>query len=93
MAITSTRVTVGTTATLLVAPSVQHQQVQLLNAGTAVVRIGGPNVTTTAYGLPALPDNPNVARTPFSFNLNPNEAIFGITAAGTSAVNVWAQTP
>jgi hypothetical protein len=90
--ITSTRVTVGTAVTLLVPPSVQNQQVQLLNAGTAVVRIGGPDVTTEAYGLPALPDNPNVARTPFTFNLNPQEAIFGIVAGGTSAVNVWAQT-
>ena len=90
--IISTRVTVGTAATLLVGPSVQPQQVQLLNAGTVVVRIGGPDVTTTAYGLPALPNNPDVARTPFSFNLNPGESIFGIVASGTSAVNVWAQT-
>jgi hypothetical protein len=90
--ISSTRVTVGTAATLLVAPSAQHQRVQLLNAGTVVVRIGGPDVTTTAYGLPALPNNPDVARTPFSFNLNPGESIFGIVASGTSAVNVWAQT-
>jgi hypothetical protein len=90
--ISSTRITVGTTATLLVSPSVQHQRVQLLNAGTVVVRIGGPDVTTTAYGLPALPNNPDVARTPFSFNLNPGESIFGIVASGTSAVNVWAQT-
>jgi hypothetical protein len=93
MAIISTRITVGTTPTLLVAPSVQHQRVQLLNAGTVVVRIGGPDVTTTAYGLPALPNNPDVARTPFSFDLNPNESIFGIVASGTSAVNVWVQRP
>jgi len=89
--IISTRVTVGTAATLLVAPSVQPQQVQLLNAGAAVVRIGGSDVTTTAYGLPALPNNPDVARTPFSFKLNPGESIYGIVASGTSAVNVWAQ--
>jgi hypothetical protein len=93
MAITSTRVTVGTTATLLVPPSVQPQRVQLLNAGTVVVRIGGADVTTTAYGLPALPNNPDVARTPFTFKLNPGESIFGIVASGTSAVNVWIQTP
>jgi hypothetical protein len=67
--------------------------VQLLNAGTVVVRIGGPDVTTTAYGLPALPNNPDVARTPFSFNLNPGESIFGIVASGSSPVNVWIQTP
>jgi hypothetical protein len=93
MAIVSTRITVGTEATLLVAPNVQHQRVQLLNAGTAVVRIGGPDVTTTAYGLPALPNNPDVARTPFTFKLNPGESIHGIVASGTSPVNVWIQTP
>jgi hypothetical protein len=92
MAIISTRITVGLTPTLLVAPSVQPQRVQLLNAGDEVVRIGGPDVTTTAFGLPRLPNNPDVARTPFTFNLNPNEAIYGIVAANTSSVNVWIQT-
>ena len=90
--INSTRVTVGTAVTLLVPPSVQPQQVQLLNAGDEVVRIGGPDVTTTAFGLPRLPASPNDARTPFTFKLNPGESIFGIVAANTSAVNVWAQT-
>jgi hypothetical protein len=93
MAIVSTRISVGTAVTLLVGTSHQHQQVQLLNAGTAVVRIGGPDVTTTAYGLPALPNNPDVARTPFSFNLNPGESIHAVVAGGTSPVNVWIQTP
>jgi len=93
MAIVSTRISVGTAVTLLVGTSHQHQQVQLLNAGTAVVRIGGPDVTTTAYGLPALPNNPDVARTPFSFNLNPGESIFAIVASGSAPVNVWIQTP
>jgi hypothetical protein len=91
--ISSTRVTVGTAVTLLVPPSVQPQQVQLLNAGNEVVRIGGPDVTTTAFGLPRLSANPNDARTPFTFKLNPGESIFGIVASGTSAVNVWVQTP
>jgi hypothetical protein len=93
MAITSTRVTVGTEPTLLVAASVQPQRVQLLNAGNEVVRIGGADVTTTAFGLPRLPDNPNVPRTTFTFKLNPGESIFGVVAANTSEVNVWVQTP
>jgi hypothetical protein len=93
MAIVSTRITVGTTATLLVGTSHQHQQVQLLNAGTVVVRIGGPDVNGTAFGLPRLPNNPDVARTPFSFNLNPGESIYGIVASGSAPVNVWIQTP
>ena len=93
MAITSTRITVGTEVTLLVPASVQPQRVQLLNAGGEVVRIGGADVTTTAFGLPRLPDNPNVARTSFSFKLNPGESIFGVVAANTSEVNVFIQVP
>jgi hypothetical protein len=71
--------------------------VQLLNAGSEVVRIGGPDVDLESYGLPRLPDNPNVARTPFSFKLNPKEAIWAVIApngqATTSEVNVWVQVP
>lgn len=91
--IISDRITVGTAATLLVEARNQHQRVQLLNAGAEVVRIGGPDVTVNAYGLPRLPDNPNVARTQFTFKLNPNEAIWGIVAEGSSEVNVWVQVP
>lgn len=89
--ILSSRVTVGTAAVELVEPSNQPQRISLLNAGTAVVRIGGPDVTTAAYGLPALPDNPNVPRTPFYFTLNANESVWAVVAAGESVVNVWAQ--
>jgi hypothetical protein len=94
MAITSTRITVGTEAVPLVPVSNQPQRVSLLNAGGEVVRIGGgPDVTTAAYGLPRLPDNPNVSRTPFFFDLNPGEAILAVVAANTSEVNVWIQVP
>jgi hypothetical protein len=91
--ITSTRITVGTVPVKLVGASPQFQQVQLLNAGQQVVRIGGPDVNGTAYGLPRLPDNPNVTRTPFTFKLNPTEEIWAVVAQGTSEVNVWIQTP
>ena len=92
--ITSTRITVGTAAVRLVPPQAQPQRVSLLNAGGEVVRIGGDaNVTTQAYGLPRLPDSPNVARNPFFFDLNPGEAIWAIVAQNTSDVNVWIQVP
>jgi hypothetical protein len=91
--IQSTRITVGTAVTPLVEPSSQPQQVQFINAGTEVVRIGGADVTTTAFGLPRLPADPNSPRTVFSFDLNPGEAIFGIVAQNTAEVNVWIQTP
>jgi hypothetical protein len=91
--IISSRITVGTAATQLVPARSQHQQVQLLNVGGEVVRIGGPDVTTAAYGLPRLPDSPNVPRTQFEFRLNPGESIWGVVAANTSEVNVWVQVP
>jgi hypothetical protein len=92
MTIFSTRITVGTTATLLVPSSNQSQKVRLLNAGSNIVRVGGPDVTTAAWGLPVIPGAPNVARTFFYVDLNPGESIYGITASGESPVNVWYQT-
>jgi len=90
MTIYSTRVTVGTAATLLVPPSIMPQDISLLNAGAAIVRIGGADVTTTAFGLPLIPDNPNVARSFFSTTIQPGDSVYGITASGESPVNVWA---
>ena len=90
MSIYSTRITVGTAATELVPASINPQHVALLNAGGVVVRVGGPDVTTAAWGLPALPDNPNVARTFFNTQIEPGDSIWGITASGTADVNVWA---
>jgi len=87
----STRVTVGTTPTLLVPGHFNPQKARLLNASNNICRIGGPDVTTTAYGMPALPDNPNVARTEFVFDLLPQEAIWGIVASGSAVINVWYQ--
>jgi len=91
--IISKRVTVGTTAIQLVGPHVQSQQVKFVNAGTEVVRIGGDeNVNpASAFGLARLPDSPNVSRNIWEFTLNPLEEIWGITATGTSEVNVWIQ--
>ena len=90
MSIYSTRITVGTAAVELVPPSAMAQEVNLLNAGTAIVRIGGgPDVTTTAWGLPLIPENPNVSRTFFKTVIEPGDSVWGITAAGESAVNVW----
>jgi hypothetical protein len=93
MAIISTRITVGTTATLLVPVQATHQKVKLLNAGQEVVRIGGPDVTTAAFGLPRLPADPNSPRTHFSFDINPGESVWAVVAANTAEVNVWIQTP
>jgi hypothetical protein len=90
MSIYSSRITVGTVATLLVEPSTMTQQVQLLNAGTIVVRIGSEDVSTTlAWGLPALPTSADVARTIFSTSIEPGDSLYGITPSGSAAVNVF----
>jgi hypothetical protein len=91
MTIYSTRVTVGTAATRLVPAHYNPQKARLLNVGSEVVRIGGPDVTADAYGLPRLPDSPNVPRNEFSFDLYPGEEIWGTVASGSAIVNVWYQ--
>jgi hypothetical protein len=90
VSIYSNRITVGTAAVQLVPPSNQTQEVTLLNAGSNIVRIGDETVTTAAWGLPLIPDNPNVTRTFFYTTLQPGDSIYGITASGESPVNVWA---
>jgi hypothetical protein len=90
--IISKRVTVGTAAVLLVEPHNQPQKVKLVNAGTAIVRIGGDEAVdpANAYGLARLPDSPNVTRNIWEFELEPSDQIWAVTAEGESEVNVWA---
>jgi hypothetical protein len=90
MSIYSNRVTVGTAATLIVPPSNMAQEVSLLNAGSVIVRIGEEDVTTTAWGLPVIGDSPNATRNFFYTSIEPGDSIWGITASGSAAVNVWA---
>jgi hypothetical protein len=90
VSIYSNRIIVGTAAVQLVPPSNQSQEVSLLNAGSVIVRVGGPDVTTTAWGLPLIPDNPNISRTFFNTTIQSGDSIWGITASGTASVNIWA---
>jgi hypothetical protein len=91
--IVSTRITVGVEPVKIVPSQNMPVAVQLLNAGSEVVRIGGDaNVSpTAAFGLPRLPESPNVARNNFEFTLNPGEEIWAVVAANTSDLNVWYQ--
>jgi len=91
--IVSTRVTVNTTPQRVVPAGSSPVKVQFINAGGEVIRIGaGPGMSSTAsFGLPRLPDNPNVTRTVFQFTLNPGEEIWAVVAANTSDLNVWYQ--
>lgn len=78
MAVASSTVSVGTTATRLdpdagVGPSGSFA---VRNAGTATIYLGGPNVTTSS-GLPL-----DVGQT-FTADLAPLDALYGIAASGT----------
>jgi hypothetical protein len=87
----STRVTVTTDPILLVPGHFNPQKAKLLNTGSEVVRVGGPDVTVEGFGLNRLPDSPNVSRNVYDFELNANEEIWGVVAAGSAIVNVWYQ--
>jgi hypothetical protein len=92
--IESKRMTIGTAAVLVVEKSVNPQSVQFINAGTQLIGIDGFSDInpTNAFRLPRLPDNPNIARNVFTFDLNPGEEIWAATETGTSSLNVWIQT-
>ena len=47
---TSSQVSVGVTATVLVAANIMDQTVWLHNSGGGIVYLGGPNVSTTNGG-------------------------------------------
>ncbi len=81
---TSAQVTVGTTATLLVAANIMDQTVQLHNLGGGAVYLGNANVTTSnGYKM----DNTDKLQIP----LGDNEALYAITASGSHTVAVLSQ--
>jgi hypothetical protein len=80
---TSSQVSVGTTATLLVAASTFDQTVWLHNSGGALY-IGASNVTTAnGYKL----DTDDKMELP----VGDNEGLYGIVASGTNTVFVLKQ--
>jgi hypothetical protein len=93
MAINGTRVTVGTTATLLTPTgftnpiSSNQQGISLLvqNPSSVTVFIGGSDVTTTGYGF-ALAVNQSIA-----VDLQSDELLYAVVASGTQTVNVLRQ--
>jgi hypothetical protein len=80
---TSSQVSVGTTATLLVAASTFDQTVWIHNSG-GVTYIGGSNVTTAnGYKL----DTDDKMELP----VGDNEGLYGIVASGTNTVFILKQ--
>lgn len=79
----STRVTVGTTATLIAqnTHSISRAEVRLKNSGSAIVNVGGSDVTTAngyEIAIGAIE----------SFNLDAGETLYGVVAAATQVVEV-----
>ena len=80
----SAQISVGTTATLLVAANIMDQTVQLHNLGGGAVYLGNASVTTSnGYKM----DNTDKLQIP----VGDNEALYAITASGTNIVAVLSQ--
>jgi hypothetical protein len=80
----SAQISVGTTATLLVAANIMDQTVQLHNLGGGAVYLGNASVTTSnGYKM----DNTDKLQIP----VGDNEPLYAITASGTNIVAVLSQ--
>jgi hypothetical protein len=80
----SAQISVGTTATLLVAATAFDQSVYLHNSGGGIVYLGGADVTTAnGYKL----DNGDK----LSLMVGDHEALYAVTASGTNVVAVLKQ--
>jgi hypothetical protein len=80
----SAQVTVGTTATVLVAATAFDQTVYLHNSGGGVVYLGAANVSTAnGYKL----DNGDK----ITIGVGDHEALYALTESGTNVVSVLTQ--
>lgn len=80
----SAQVTVGTTATVIVAETAFDQTVYLHNSGGGVVYLGAANVSTAnGYKL----DNGDK----ITIGVGDHEALYAVTASGTNVVSVLSQ--
>jgi hypothetical protein len=81
---TSAQISVGTTATLLVAANIAYQTVSLHNLGGGAVYLGDANVTSSnGYKL----DNGDKMQ----LLVGDNESLYGVTASSTHTVAVLKQ--
>jgi len=81
---TSAQVTVGATATVLVAAKDFDQTAYLHNSGGGIVYLGASNVTTAnGYKL----DNGDK----LTVGVGDHEALYAVTASGTNVVSVLTQ--
>ena len=80
----SAQITVGATATVLVAQTAFDQTVYLHNSGGGAVYLGAANVTT-ANGY-KLDNNDKI-----TIGVGDHEALYAVTASGTNVVSVLTQ--
>ncbi len=88
MAVSHSRVSVGTTATKLTSDydGKDGQTINVQNpAGGADVFLGGEGVTTTSYGYVLK------AETSFSVELQDDEKLYAVVTTGTQTVNILRQ--
>jgi hypothetical protein len=80
----SAQVTVGVTATVLVAANIADQTAYLHNSGGGVVYLGDANVTTSnGYKM----DNNDK----LTLSVGDHEGLYAVTASGTNVVGVLKQ--
>jgi len=88
MAVTHSRVSVGTTATKLTSDydGKDGQTINVQNPDGGInVYLGGEGVTTTDYGYLLKPD------TSFSVELQDDEKLYAVVATGTQTLNIFRQ--
>lgn len=83
----STSVTVGTTATLILAANDNRHSFLINNTSSGTVFIGPTSSVTTSNGISLL-ENGSLAEDSSGTKLYQSD-IYGIVAAGTSDVRVW----
>lgn len=80
-------VSVGTSATLIVAANTRRQTLIVANVdATLTVFVGEDNTVTTANGVPIFAETDRVSDRGFGLYLGP---VFGIVSSGTADVRVW----
>lgn len=84
MSLSTKKVTIGTTPTLIASGVLGRGSVTVVNEGTTLIRLGGPVVTMTGagQGIPL----PGVLYSQFTYN--GDDEIYGIVATGTADVSV-----
>jgi hypothetical protein len=90
MGVKTAHITVGTTPTLLTvhneSDTTAGSAIEVFAISGSTVYVGGPDVT--GPGTAATAGRPVDTGVPYALDLNPGEALYAITAAGSAVVSV-----